>query len=45
MTELNRRKSLLIEIEPDEAQEGPEAAPPVGDLPLETAMEREKKEN
>ena len=40
MTELNRRKSLLIEIEPGAAQNGPEAAPPVGDLPLETSMQR-----
>jgi putative membrane protein len=40
MTELNRKRSLLIEIEPDEAQDGPEAAPPVSDLPLETSMQR-----
>jgi len=40
MTELNRKRSLLIEIEPDEEQQGPEAAPPVSDLPLETAVQR-----
>jgi putative membrane protein len=40
MTELNRKRSLLIEIEPDEAQHGPEAAPPVSDLPMETSVQR-----